>query len=135
MHWITFVLGSALLVTARTKTAEASEQFDLTQQESPREIYEEKGRSVWSPIPEKEIYAVLNRMNEKGAAKLQKKRALSALSRWKPLGSLGIRMKAVHRTSSRAPMISMVPEMNLISPESEEGLRPLGQPLRWGRKR
>lgn len=70
-----------------------------------------------------------------GAAKLQKKRALSALSRWKPLGSLGIRMKAVHRTSSRAPMISMVPEMNLISPESEEGLRPLGQPLRWGRKR
>lgn len=66
MHWITFVLGSALLVTARTKTAEASEQFDLTQQESPREIYEEKGRSVWSPIPEKEIYAVLNRMNEKG---------------------------------------------------------------------
>ncbi|XP_075227070.1 uncharacterized protein LOC142327701 [Lycorma delicatula] len=63
------------------------------------------------------------------------KRALSALSRWKPFTSAwGMRGVRPH---SRAPLVSALlpPEADLVSAETRALLRPVGQPLRWGRRR
>ncbi|RZF40062.1 hypothetical protein LSTR_LSTR002465 [Laodelphax striatellus] len=64
------------------------------------------------------------------------KRALSALSRWKPFssawGSRGL------RPLGRAPLVAALlpPDADLVSAETRNHLqRPMGQPLRWGKRR
>ncbi|KAK7869746.1 hypothetical protein R5R35_004753 [Gryllus longicercus] len=69
------------------------------------------------------------------------KRALSVLSRWKPFSG-GLR-QLVSRFSARAPPLPppagvgvgpASPELDFVSAETRGIMRPLGQPLRWGRR-
>ncbi|EEB16635.1 hypothetical protein Phum_PHUM430780 [Pediculus humanus corporis] len=135
MRWTLLVLSSAILVAVKTRSIHNDDYYGM-ESYGTKDIYDRKDRQFWNPtVYDKNLYNFINDVKEKNEpydVKLQRKRALSALSRWKPLGNLGIRIKSSHRSSSRAPMISMVPEMNLISAESLDGMRPLGQPLRWG---
>nr|UES72914.1 HanSolin [Carausius morosus] len=58
------------------------------------------------------------------------KRALSMLSRWRPFSGFMSRYM-----QPRAPPANVLPDnSDLVSAETRGALRPLGQPLRWGRR-
>ncbi|XP_039289024.1 uncharacterized protein LOC111058214 isoform X2 [Nilaparvata lugens] len=65
------------------------------------------------------------------------KRALSALSRWKPFSSAWGSSRL--RPLGRAPLVAALlpPDADLVSAETRNimGQRPMGQPLRWGKRR
>lgn len=138
MQYILLILSYIMLVTARARKENSeetgSEIYAPEQYSQPR-----SDSQYWNPQYQSgELYDILSQIEEGSDTtepKLPSKRALSVLSRWRPFGNLGLRMNSVHRVPQRAPMMSMLPELDFVSAETRGTLRPLGQPLRWGRKR
>ncbi|KAJ9573670.1 hypothetical protein L9F63_008940 [Diploptera punctata] len=127
MLWPLLILGYVVLVTSRPPPSSAEDYLDdLTWRELAPEMLRQS--SQWFPL--------YNNPESPGPGKIgnsrPSKRALSVLSRWKPF-SIGF-SNLVGRYPPRAPLLTMMPELDFVSAETRGSLRPIGQPLRWGRR-
>nr|CAD7453515.1 unnamed protein product [Timema tahoe] len=125
MLWPLLVLSHVLLVTSRPYSPAIGQVVDdvtwnnLLQQQWMENPSSE--RETENPDPPGEIDVISPR-----------KRGLAALGRWRPF-TMSLN-NLVGRYAPRAPMAPVVPEMDFVSAETRGILRPLGQPLRWGRR-
>ncbi|XP_069685784.1 uncharacterized protein [Periplaneta americana] len=126
MLWPLLILGCVVLVTSRPSSSTADQILDdVTWRELPAMLRPQS--SQW--------FSLYNNPESPGpghSGSRPSKRALSVLSRWKPF-SMGF-SSLVGRYPPRAPLVSMIPELDFVSAETRGTLRPVGQPLRWGRR-
>ncbi|PSN34233.1 hypothetical protein C0J52_16754 [Blattella germanica] len=128
MLWPLLILSYVVLVTSRPPPSTSDDILDdVTWRDLPPEMLRQQSR---------QLISLYNNPESPGPGKIDisrpEKRALSVLSRWKPF-SMGF-SNLVGRYPPRAPLLSMVPELDFVSAETRGTLRPIGQPLRWGRR-
>ncbi|XP_021936302.1 uncharacterized protein LOC110837927 isoform X2 [Zootermopsis nevadensis] len=120
MLWPLFILGFVVLVTSWPSASTLAENLN-----------DATWRELTEMFPQKSLQW-MSSYNPESAGPGSSKRALTVLSRWKPF-SLGF-SNLLGRYPPRAPQVNKMAETNFVSPNTGGTLRPIGQPLRWGRR-
>uniref|UniRef100_A0A1B6C655 Uncharacterized protein n=1 Tax=Clastoptera arizonana TaxID=38151 RepID=A0A1B6C655_9HEMI len=135
MVWLRYIIFLMLLMSgymalSATSAAATYNIFDTERQWSPSQGDEEEVDSSWEQIP----WVRQTRGSELYNDLSADKRALSMLSRWKSFN------RAFNTDSGRpgrssSLMTALMPQVDFVSAETRGLSRPVGQPLRWGRRR